>query len=202
MTDSTNDLTSNTLIQRARSMDEDAWITLTEVYGPLIYYWCRRSGLSPDDAADILQDVFRSVASHLCSFRKEREGDSFRGWLWTITRNKIRDWTKVRKGKAIAAGGTAAHRCLADLPEHEPHELSCTQQTGIAHVVKRITESIRPSFEATTWQAFWRVTVDGIPSALVADELSISIDSVYQAKSRVLRKLRRELGNVTNLIIE
>jgi RNA polymerase sigma-70 factor (ECF subfamily) len=196
-----NDETSMSLIRRAQVSDETAWLTLTEVYGPLIYFWCRKNGLSPDDAADIFQEVFRALAKHLPTFRKERDTDSFRGWLWTITRNKIRDLHKVRNGKAVAVGGSNALRRLAELPEELPSDLSRTGETGLAAVIRQIMDSVCETFEPKTWQAFWRVAIDDIPAAVVAIELEISIDSVYQAKSRVIRKLRPKLGDFAELIL-
>lgn len=41
--------------------------------------------------------------------------------------------------------------------------------------------------------AFWRTTIDEIAPAAVADELGVSIESVWQARSRVLRRLRELL---------
>ena len=52
---------------------------------------------------------------------------------------------------------------------------------------------IRGDFEERTWTAFWRTVVDGRFPRDVAEELQISVASVYQAKSRVLRRLREEL---------
>ena len=45
-----------------------------------------------------------------------------------------------------------------------------------------------------TWQAFQRYVVDGQPPAQVALELGVSLNSVLLAKSRVLKRLRAELG--------
>lgn len=52
------------------------------------------------------------------------------------------------------------------------------------------------AYEGWTWRAFWRVAVDGCSPADVADELDMSVNAVYIAKSRVLRRLREELGDL------
>ena len=62
-------------------------------------------------------EVFRSVAEHLVEFRRDRPGDSFRGWLRTITRNKVRDHFRRRAGEPRAAGGTDAQLRLCDVPD-------------------------------------------------------------------------------------
>src|SRR5437879_4069636 len=110
------DATSPSLLDRARQNAPGAWDRLVERYAPLVYHWCWRGNLGPEDAADVFQDVFRAVAEHLVDFRRDRPGDTFRGWLRTITRNKIRDHFRRLDGEARAAGGTDAQLRLHDLP--------------------------------------------------------------------------------------
>src|SRR5690349_2186455 len=88
--------TSSGLLERAQAHDERAWARLVDLYGPLVYHWCRRAGLRAEDSADLVQEVFRSVYSGLGGFRKDRPQDTFRGWLWTISRNKLRDHARRR----------------------------------------------------------------------------------------------------------
>jgi RNA polymerase sigma-70 factor, ECF subfamily len=65
-------------------------------------------------------------------------------------------------------------------------------------IVRRLLELIEPEFTASTWQAFWRQVIDGQPPGEVADALGLSLDAVYTAKSRVLRRLRRETEGLTD----
>ena len=74
-----------------------AWDRLSLLYAPLVFHWCRRRGLREADAADIVQDVFQAVATHLQPFRKQEPADTFRGWLRTITENKIHDHFRRRR---------------------------------------------------------------------------------------------------------
>ena len=63
-------------------------------------------------------------------------------------------------------------------------------------LVRQVMEQVSAEFEPQTWTAFCKTTLDGLPAASVAEELGISVDSVYQAKSRVLRKLRKYLAEL------
>jgi RNA polymerase sigma-70 factor, ECF subfamily len=184
--------TSLSLIDRVRAKEQDAWRQFTDLYGPLVYHWCRTRELPPEDAADIVQEVFRSVAANIETFEKDEQTGSFRGWLWTITRNKIFDLWKNRRGEAVAVGGSEAHERLQSIPETEPPEAD-EPSTGTSALVLRAAEMIRPEFQTHTWQAFWRVTVDDIDPATVAEELGMKVGSVFQAKSRVLKRLREYL---------
>src|SRR5437588_9992509 len=84
--------TSPSLLDRVKAGDAAAWERLVTLYAPLVFHWCRRWGLRDEDAADVFQDVFQSVAAHIATFHRDRRGDTFRGWLRTITRNKVHDY--------------------------------------------------------------------------------------------------------------
>jgi RNA polymerase sigma factor (sigma-70 family) len=111
--------TSRSLLAEAKLADPAAWERLAKLYAPLVAFWCRRWGVADQDIVDVLQDVFSAVASHLSGFRKERAGDTFRGWLLTITRNKTRDYFRRRVDEPCAAGGTEASLRLQQLAD--PH---------------------------------------------------------------------------------
>jgi hypothetical protein len=81
-----NPSVGSTLLERLRAGQTDAWERLARLYGQTVYVWCRGAGVPEADAADVSQEVFAAVARHLADFRREGPGDSFRGWLWTITR--------------------------------------------------------------------------------------------------------------------
>jgi len=132
---------------------------------------------------------------HLPEFRRDRPDDSFGGWLATITRNKIREHYRRQRGKAEARGGSTAQRQLADIPQPpEPSEASVRvdAQTAVC-LSRRVLEMIQAEFEVRTWDAFWRVSVDGQSPADVATDLGMSVAAVYKAKSRVLGRLREVL---------
>lgn len=186
------DMTSPTLVEAVRRGDADAWGRLARLYGPLVYAWCRRAGLQAADAEDVLQEVFVTVASRIGEFRHGGESDTFRGWLWAITRFKIGDWLRRREKQPVGAGGSEALERLQATPE--PPELPEEEPVGPSGLHQRALELVRGEFEDRTWQAFWRVVVQGRDPADVAGELGLSRNAVYIARSRVLRRLREALG--------
>lgn len=189
--------TSCSLLERAKVRDPAAWQKLTNVYSPLVYQWCRHAGLQTSDAADIVQEVFRSVAGAVDGFRRDRPSDSFRGWLWTITKNKIRDLFRRRGDQPIAQGGTAAQVKLRDLPGEAPEDSDETSRLAVrTNLARRAMSVMQDNFEERTWRAFWQAAVEHQPAADVAQDLGISVAAVYMAKSRVLRRLREELDGL------
>ncbi len=185
---------SSSLLRQLQANRPDAWRRLVYLYGPLVYRWCRQTGLQAADATDVVQEVFRSVAAGVGRFRRRGPGDSFRGWLWTITRNKVRDHLRARAGFPGAVGGTDMQQRLAQLPESEPVSGEASQDDQAeAGLVHRAMEAIRGEFEDSTWESFWRMTVGGHTAAEIAGDLGLSKSAVRQAKYRVLRRLRQEL---------
>jgi RNA polymerase sigma-70 factor (ECF subfamily) len=170
---------------------------LVDLFGPEVYLWCRQAGLQESDAADVGQEVFRSVAAKIDGFRRDRQGDTFRGWLWAITRNKLNDFWR-RAGQQLAgAGGSEAQQRLAQLVEPSRSSVSSSvAPPATTQFVQRALGQVREGFETRTWQAFWKTTVDEQPAQDVALELGMTPTAVYIAKSRVLRKLREELGEL------
>jgi RNA polymerase sigma-70 factor (ECF subfamily) len=186
--------TSSSLLARAKARQAEAWQRLVQLYGPLVYQWCRRSSLQAEDAADVGQEVFAAVANGIDGFRWDRPGDSFRGWLWQITRNKIYDHFRRQQGQALGQGGSEAQQRLNQIPEQPPDDSAGSPSIHPDLAVKRrAIEVVRASVEPRIWEAFWQVAVNRRPAADVATELGVSVQVVYDAKYRVRRKMRQEL---------
>jgi RNA polymerase sigma-70 factor (ECF subfamily) len=190
--------TSPSLLARVRQHDPAAWSRLSRLYGPLVYQWSRRCGLSAEDAADIVQEVFGVLAKRIDAFRRERPDDTFRGWLWTIARNKVRDHARRARAQAAADGGTEAYRRLQQLPDNAPEPWADDNERTVSErgIVSRALALIQTEFETTTWQAFWIATVEHKTAAEIADQLGLTKHAVHQAKYRVLRRLREELDGL------
>lgn len=186
------------LLDRARLRDEQAWAELVDLYSPLMVAWCRRLKLSADATADLIQEVFAAVARSLETFDPTSRSGSFRGWLWTITRNKLRDAARreARHGRPIG-GSTALARLQrvpaeldVEIPDDEPSGKDDLQRLTLA-ALKQIEATIQPQ----TWRAFWRCVVDGQSTAMVCQELAMTPAAVRQARCRVLNRLREQLGD-------
>jgi RNA polymerase sigma-70 factor (ECF subfamily) len=188
--------TSRSLLARLNANEPLAWDRLVSLYAPLVWHWCRRMNLPRQDAADVFQEVFQAVATNIRTFHKDRPGDTFRGWLRTITKNKVLDHFRHEQRQPRAAGGTAAKVWLAQVPEagldeDRPDETRLNQELFF-----RALAVIQTDFEERTWKAFWRVVVDGQTPQDVAQELKMTPGAVRVAKCRVLHHLRRELGDL------
>src|SRR5205823_15065948 len=137
-------------------------------------YWCRRWGLQAEDAADVFQEVFLAVATHLAGFRKTRPGDTFRGWLRVITTNKVHDLFRRRQRDPGGIGGSEAQDHFAIVPAPpDAEEASAADSQAERGLFARALDLVRGEFEPKTWQAFWRTAAEDRPARDVAGELGM-----------------------------
>ncbi len=189
--------TSRSLLARVQADEPDAWERLVRLYAPLVLEWCRRGGLPSQEAADVFQQVFQAVVVHVVTFRKERDGDTFRGWLRRITQNKLRDHFRRRGREVQGVGGSSAQQRLAQLPAPESiDDQPASDDAAERGLFARALAQIRGEFEERTWSAFWGTAVEGRQAKDVAADLAMTPGAVRVAKSRVLHRLRAELGDL------
>jgi len=189
--------TSLSLLAGIRTQDPVYWDRFTQLFGPLIYNWCRRKGLGEHDAADIVQDVFRVVFSKIDAFRRDKPGDSFRAWLWRITRNKVMDHHRRSQKNPPAVGGSTGQAVILNLAADWPAQLTGDEASEDANsTYTRALQLIQTEFEEHTWRAFWRVAIEDASPAIVSQESGMSLPAVYNAKYKVLRRLREEFAEL------
>jgi len=184
------DLTSLSLLGRARANDQEAWNQMVHLYGPLVENWCRRFGLSDEDTADVFQDTFRTVSKHIADFSPNRSVASFRSWLKTIVRTRTIDHLRKSKKHAGATGGTAAQIMMADLADPLAEDSEAEAESDDALIVQRAMELIKTEFDPRNWGAFEQVALKGRSATEVANDLGIAAQTVRQANYRIRRRLR------------
>ena len=189
------DATSVTLIQRVKTQDAVAWEQFANLYGPLVYRWARKSGLQDSDAADVMQEVFRSVAVGVAKFRKKQPRDTFRGWLYTITRNAIRKHCNRQQKQPGGTGGTDAQLQMQQVHDLDDDAIDSVDFNSEASLTHRSLQLISNEFEQRTWQAFWRLVVEGHSAAEIGEDLQMKPGAVRQAKYRVLCRVREMLAD-------
>ena len=115
----------------------------------------------------------------------------FRGWLRTITVNKVRDFQRQKSTRASTGVNETIERITVvdsvDLFEEAEYR---------SFLVKRALKLMQAEFQDQTWQACWKHIAEGRKAADVAQELGITTNAVYIAKCRVIRRLREELDGL------
>jgi RNA polymerase sigma-70 factor (ECF subfamily) len=191
--------TSLSLLQRlCHQPDPESWQRLVELYTPLMRDWLQRASVQLQDADDLIQEVFSVLVKELPRFHYEPERGSFRGWLRTIMANRLRAFYRGRQARPLAAGGSDFAEMAAHLEDPHSQLSQLWNREHDQYLARRLLEMIKPDFEATTWRAFESVTIDGATPAEAAEELGISVNAVFIAKSRIMRRLRQEMQGLSD----
>lgn len=175
--------------------DSEAWQQFFDLYAPVIYGFARKRGLQDADAADLMQDVLRSIVSAAGCLNYDPAKGTFRGWIYSVTRNRIFNFLDKQRHQTRGSGDSGANRHLNELPapldEREEWDRDYERRRFVW-----AAERIREEFHESTWQAFWKTAVDGLSAKDVSATLKMSPGAVYVAKSRVIARLREEIEQI------
>ena len=185
-------VTRASLLVRLRDgEDAEAWQEFVHLYAPVLYGFARKRGLQDADAADLMQDVLRSVSRNVHRLEYDPNRGTFSGWLFTITRNKVMSFFESRSRRVQASGDTGVHQRLE---QHADEDLSADWESDYQRVLTaQAMERVKSEFRANTWDAFVLTAVEGLPPAEVSERVKMSVGAIYVAKSRVIARLRQEI---------
>jgi RNA polymerase sigma-70 factor (ECF subfamily) len=178
------------LIRLRESPDRQAWERFVEMYTPLFFAWTKRIHLNDHEAADLVQDLFTVLVEQLPHFEYDRQ-KSFRAWLKTILLNRWRN-----RLQRLKTENTVDYQDWNAMPGNANEIPELAEQEYRQYLVGRALALMKAEFQPVTWKACWEYVVCDRPAEEVARELGISVNAVYLAKSRVLRRLREELAGL------
>lgn len=179
--------TKPTLLIRLRDPgDRDAWQQFVDLYGPVLYRYCRYRRLDDNDAAEVMQEVLLQVLRSIESFEYDPERGRFRSWLGSIMRTKLVGYWREKCRSGIELVDEDAAR-IAGSSDARWNDI-CQEQisaTAMACVESRMA--------ADSWHAFRAVWFDRQSAEQVATAMNRSVAWVYVVKSRGLKLLREEV---------
>ncbi len=189
--------TRATLLLKIRDLkDRTAWSEFVALYTPLLYSYAIKAGLQDADAADVAQESMCDVVRSIREFQYDMSKGSFRGWLLTVTRNRIRKRMSPGQRRGTGSGDSAVLQLLQEQPHDETDIEAAWQQEYQLRLFHWAAERVRCEFRETTWQAFWMTTVDNVAIEQAAKTLELSVGAIYVARSRVLARLRTAISEL------
>ena len=182
--------TRSTLLVKLRdSANDHAWRRFIDLYGLLVFRYCRRCGCQNADAEEITQDVLVQVWQSMETFRYDRQRGGFHRWLGTVTHNRIkRQWKTAARREDIVADA---------IDSQSPHDTTLWDEMSTQQLLRLALTRVRPDFETATWDAFELAWLQNCPALDVARQLHMPIDRVYVSKSRVLTRLEAEVKSLS-----
>lgn len=184
-----DDATSMSLLNDAVAQDALAWQRLWMQYTPLIRRWCRSRGLQSADADVVAQEVVLAVHRKLPEFRHAGRVGAFRAWLRTITESKLNDHFRQQGRGPLVIGGSKAQQLIEQAPTPEEQAAVSDEKRQLARDAMALAQQ---EFSHLHWQAFLLTTIDQRDARDAAEQLRMTRNAVYMARSRILKYLRRE----------
>ncbi len=176
--------------------DEQAWVEFTAIYAPLVERLARQKGLQDADAADLVQEVLRTVAAAIERQMFDPARGSFRGWLFRVARNLMVNFLISQRRQPRGSGDTDVQQLLEAWPAQDAEDSALFDAEYKRQLLYWAAEQLRGEFTERIWQAFWQTGVEGKSAKEVAATLGTTVGTIYQYKSRVMARLRRKIEEV------
>jgi RNA polymerase sigma-70 factor (ECF subfamily) len=152
--------------------------------------------LQDADALDLVQDVFRAVARAIGRWDPDPAHGSFRGWLFRIARNLMVNLLISQRRHPRGTGDTVVRRLLEEQPAPLGEDSILFDREYQRHLLQWAADRVQAEFTRSAWRAFWLTGVEGRAAKEVALSLGMTVGTVYQYKSRIMARLRREIEQV------
>ena len=182
--------TSKTWLNAIRDdPSNQGWQRLLDLYGPFIRAILARRNIHGAEADDVVQAVLTVVVRRLKEFDRQREG-SFRAWLRTITVNSLRNYSRSSARQAQGTGSDDVQQLLLQLDDPRS---DISRYWNVEHdrfVLSYMFNQVKNEFRDRTWRAFEMLAIEERPVAEVCEELDITSNAAFIARSRVMKRLR------------
>jgi RNA polymerase sigma-70 factor (ECF subfamily) len=183
--------TRNSLLIRLREHSSDAWVEFLEVYEQAIYSYARRRGLQDADAWDVTQEVLAAVETKVESWQHDPAKGKFRGWLFRVARNIAVDKINLQSKRAAGSGDTFVAQMLAEHPDKPDADTTLFWNSYRRKLLHWAADQVKSDFKEASWKSFWLTAVEGQKPEDVAQQLGLSVGSIYAAKFRIVSRIRK-----------
>lgn len=185
------------LLLRVRDLgNQESWEEFVELYGPLILRYLRRTGVSQQDALELVQDVLLKVVQHIGTFQYD-PNRSFRAWLGTVARNRAYRFFAERGRRPITPGGTNHHVAVQETPHEDRAQDELIEEEWRRRRLEMALKRLRSEKQGTKGlEVFELVFVKELSREEVAERLGMQMGAVYTALCRILKRLRKILEEI------
>lgn len=164
--------------------DSKAWAEFHSLYSELIYRYAIARGLQPSDAEDVRSACYEAAVKQMPNFEYKRSQGSFKGWLKTIVNRRVIDLHRQNREVVLSSHELASMKD-PNLNADELWELEWKKQ-HLRHCVSRAKLEVSDQVA----KAFQMLAEDGFSVPAVCQQLNMSANQVYKAKSQMLAKVR------------
>jgi RNA polymerase sigma-70 factor (ECF subfamily) len=204
--------TRHSLLARLKDWgDQTSWQDFFDTYWQLIYNVAVKAGLTDTEAQEVVQETVIAVARKIPEFKTDPARGSFSAWLMRLTRWRITDQLR-RRGKVgvpacppdqeiqgtlkrgLQRDDTAMTDTMARIADPAGVALeSVWQEEWEKHLMTAALEQVKRQVSPRQYQMFDLHMLQKLSVVETAHTVQASAASVYMAKYRISRLVRREL---------
>ena len=187
--------------------DQTSWQDFFDSYWQLIYNVAVKAGLSDAQAQEVVQETVIAVAKKIGEFKTDPARGSFSAWLMQLTRWRIADqWRKrgkVGQASCLSGAGETSAPFSEDTGSTGPMERipdpagvpldAVWQEEWEKHLMAAALERVKRLVSPRQFQMFDLHVLQKQSVPDTARTLQVSVASVYMAKHRVARLVRKEV---------
>lgn len=178
------------------SRDDEAWRSFDQRFRGVIVATAKKLGLGPEDSIDAAQETIYQAVRDYQAGKYDRTRGRLSTWIITIARHRIIDQIAASKRR-----GSRAARLEAE-QQHEPsvdEVASAFDESLERRIFEEAWERVRLGSQIAqpTLLAFELTTLRHVPPAEAAKQCGMSVDQVYVAKTRVAKRLREVVEELT-----
>src|SRR2546426_4058434 len=211
------------LIGRLKDMDDQqSWQEFFDAYWKLIYSVALKAGLSDSEAQEVVQETVISVAKKMPEFKADPAAGSFKSWLLTLTRWRIVDQMRRRKGGQAScsskgfgetvqagAGGTPALPCddsartstVDRIPDPGLDLEAVWNEEWENNVLVAAAERVKRQVDPEQYQLFDFHVLKQWPAVKVARKLGVNLGQVYFAKYKISKLMKKEIKKLDTKLV-
>ena len=199
--------TRASLLSRLKDWDDQqSWQDFHDTYWKLIYSVALKAGLSDAEARDVVQETELTVAKRMREFKYDPALGSFKGWLLHTTRWRIADLLRKRGPQASPApppaDGDARTATVERVPD--PNALdwqSLWDEEWEKNVMDAALGRVKCKVNSKDYQMFDLYVLKNWSVADITRTLGVSVHQVYQARSRVGKRLKQEVAYLESKLL-
>lgn len=206
--------TRQSLLGRLKDLgNQEDWRQFFDTYWRLIHATAIRAGLTETEAEEVVQEVMIAAVKKLPEFTYRPGKDSLKGWLLAVTRWKVNDQHRKRRGPELAgkpassalrkrgptdADETARTTTTDRVPDPAPAGLDQLwevewRENLLRTALDRVKRQVNPAH----YEIYHLAVVQGLSSRDTAEALGVSVAHVYLVKHRVGRLLKAEVARLS-----
>jgi RNA polymerase sigma factor (sigma-70 family) len=190
--------TDEDLLRQVKDWREDeGWREFHRRYAPAIAAHARRSGLTHDEAEDVVQATMIKLATYLPKFEYDRTVCRFRTWLNQVVNQRILAICHERRRTRLSEPALVYLReFVADVanPAADPVAQAELEQRMLQVCLARA----RTEVPARHWQIFEANALLGMDAGTVARRYRTTAANVWVIRHRLVQRLRTEWQALLN----